>query len=177
MRPRSAIWLLVPVAFVAAAASWNYFSAQRPLSSALASDPRNGGLSEFAHYQWYVNPNVLVFDLRGVSETNSELDVLRSLLQYTQAVKSRNFSKVVLAYKGQPRFMLKGSYFKQLGVDYSHQNPVYTLRTLPEHVYNLDGTPAFGTWTGGWLGVVKHQMHDLNAFSRQWFLSDAASGN
>lgn len=177
MKRRSIIWILVPILVIAAIASWNYFSAQHQLSSALASDSRNEGLSEFAHYQWYVNPSVLVFDLRDVSGTNSEADVLRSLLQYAQAMKSRNFSKVVLAYKGDPRFMLEGSYFKKLGVEFSYQNPVYTLRTLPEHVYNLDGTPAFGTWTGGLLGVVGHQMQDLKSFGRQWFLTDAANGN
>ncbi|TNY27002.1 hypothetical protein [Fulvimonas soli] len=177
MKRRGLLWLLVPVVVIAAIAGWNYFGVQQPLSKALAADSRNEGLSVFAHYQWYVNADVLVFDLRGVSGTNSEADVFRSMLQFAQAVQSRNFNKVILAYKGTPRFMLEGAYFKQLGVEFAYQNPVYTLRTLPEHVYNLDGTPAFGTWTGGLLGVVGHQMQDLNEFGRQWFINDAAGGN
>lgn len=168
-------WILAPIAVVVVVAGWNYIALQRPLSSALSADPRNEGIGVLTHYEWYVNPDVLVFDLRDVSGDNSEADVLRSLLQFAQAMQNNDFDTVVLAYKGNPRFMLKGAYFKQLGVEFSYQNPVYTLRTLPAHVYNLDGTPAFGTWTGGWLGVVGHQMEDLNAFGRRWFLTDAVN--
>jgi hypothetical protein len=159
---------------LAAVAGWNYVALQLPLSSTLHADPRNEGVGVFAHYEWFVNPDVLVFDLRSIAGSNSEADVLRSLLQYAEAMQSDDFGTVILAYKGHPRFMLKGSYFKQLGVEFSYQNPVYTLRTLPEHVYNLDGTPAFGTWSGGLLSVVGHQMEDLNAFGRKWFLTEAA---
>ncbi len=177
MKRRNVVWLLVPIAVVVAIASWNYFAVQRPLSGTLSADPRNDGLSIAAHYEWYVNPSVLVFDLRGISGTNSEADVLRNLLQFANAMQSHRFAHVVLEYKGSPRFMLEGAYFQQIGKQYGYQNPIYTLRTLPQHVYHLDGTPAFGTWTGGLLGVVGHQMQDLNTFSRQWFLADAASGN
>ena len=167
--------LLMPLATVAAVAGWNYVALQRPLSNTLRVDPRNEGIGVFVHYEWFVNPDVLVFDLRNVSGNNSEADVLRSLLQYAQAMQRHAFNTVILAYKGDARFMLKGAYFKQLGVEFSYQNPIYTLRTLPEHVYNLDGSPAYGEWTGGLLGVVGHQMEDLNAFGRKWFLTDAAS--
>ena len=170
---RWGLWIVMPLAVMAAIAGWNYVALQRPLSSALGADPRNDGVGVIAHYGWFVNPDVLVFDLRDVSGNNSEADVLRSLLQFAQAMQNANFGTVILAYKGHARFMLKGSYFKQLGVEFSYQNPVYTLRTLPEHVYNLDGTPAFGTWSGGLLGVVGHQMEDLNSFGKQWFLEEA----
>lgn len=177
MKHRKIVWLLVPVAAVAAIMCWNYFTVQRPMSSKSNSDPRNDGLSITAHYQWYVNPSVLVFDLRGFSDTNSEADVLRNLFQCAHAMKSHSFDRIILEYKGNPRFILKGTNFKQVGNEYGYQNPVYTLRTLPQHVYNLNGMPAFGTWTGGLLGVVVHQMQDLNTFGRQWFLADAANGN
>jgi len=104
----------------------------------------------------------------------SAMDVSRTLLQFSEHLKDENFDKVVLSYKGNPRFVLKGSYFRTLGEEYGVQNPIYTLRTLPENVYNLDGSPAFGTWTGGWLGVIGKQMEDLNEFHRAWYLSDIA---
>jgi hypothetical protein len=44
---------------------------------------------------------------------------------------------------------------------------------LPEHVYALDGTPAFGTWTGGWLGVMGKQLDDSNEFHKQWWVNEA----
>lgn len=33
---------------------------------------------------------------------------------------------------------------------------------MPSHVYNLDGTPAYETWSGGWLGVMNKQLEDLD---------------
>ena len=57
-------------------------------------------------------------------------------------------------------------------MEFGTQNPVYTLRTLPENIRNLDGTHPYGTWTGGWLGVTSRQMEDLKQFSNDWFLTE-----
>lgn len=169
-----AILLLLSVA-LGAIALWNYATAHRPAAQAISADPRNKGIDVLVHYKWFINPNVLVYDLRGVSGDNSPADITRTLLQSASSLKAKKVDFVVLSYKGNPKFMLKGDYFHTLGVDYGIQNPVYTLRTLPENVYGLDGKQAFGTWTGGWLGVLGKQMEDLNEFHRRWFLSDLAS--
>ena len=153
-------------------ALWNYFSLYRPVTQSLSSDPRNEGVDVYVHYRWYINPNALVFDLRSFSQNNSSVDVTRNLLQTANALEKKSFDQVFLAYKGKPKFMLEGKYFKNVGEEYEFQNPVYTLRTLPENVLELDGTPAFGSWTGGWLGIMSKQMEDLGKFHKRWFLSD-----
>ena len=51
------------------------------------------------------------------------------------------------------------------------------MRTLPENVFKMDGTAAFGTWTGGWLGVVGKQMEDFSEFHKQWYISDLAKAS
>lgn len=84
--------------------------------------------------------------------------------------KDQSFERVVLSYKGSSKFQLEGSYFHTLGSDYEFQNPAYTLRTLPENVYELDGSPTFGSWTGGLIGVVGKQMEDLNQLHARWYL-------
>lgn len=157
---------------IAGIALWNYLSVHRPASQAISSDPRNKGISVFVHYKQFVNPDVLVFDLREVSPTNSATDVTRTLLQTASSLKSNKVESVILSYKGKPKFMLKGGFFHTLGIEYGTQNPVYTLRTLPENVYKLDGRQAFATWTGGLLGVTGKQMEDLSEFHKQWFISD-----
>lgn len=156
---------------------WNYVALQRDAWAVLKGDPRNAGIELFAHYQWFVNPSTVVFDLRHVPGDKSALDVSRTLLQFAERKKGDRVELVILAYKGQPRFLLKGEYFNTLGVEYEVQNPVYTLRTLPENVYNLDGSAAFGTWTGGMLGVLGKQMEDLTEFHARWYMSAAASGS
>ena len=172
---RSAIKIAI-IAIVSALAvfAWNYVALQRNASQVIENDPRNKGIEVISHYEWLVNPNVVVFDLRNVSDQNSQLDVTRTLLQFSEKLKDHKFDHVVLAYKGNPRFLLKGDYFHTLGIEYNTQNPVYTIRTLPENVYNLDGTSAFGTWTGGVLGVLGKQMEDFGDFQKRWYLSDLA---
>ena len=63
-----------------------------------------------------------------------------------------------MANKGEIKFKLKGDYFKQLGEEYSYQNPIYTTRTFPENILNLDGTNAYSRWTGGIIGVTEKQI-------------------
>lgn len=152
--------------------AWNYVTLQRPADRVIADDVRNSGIEIFTHYEWFITPSVLVFDLREVSGSNSTLDVTRVLFQFADKLQGSKFKSVILCYKGVPKFMLTGDYFNELGTEYRFQNPVYTLRTLPEHVYNLDGTPAFGSWSGGWLGVITKQLEDLSSFNRRWYLSD-----
>ena len=118
---------------------------------------------------------MLVIDLRKVSGTNSPADVTRVLLQFAQSQKAKTYSQVKLAHSGTKKFILKGDYFQTLGVEFGEQNPVYTMRTLPENVYLLDGTAAFGTWTGGILGVLGKQMEDFSEFHKRWYVTDLAN--
>lgn len=157
------------------AAIWNYAALQRPLDAAIARDGRNAGLSARAHFGHFVDADVAVFDLRTVGAENSQADVFRLFLQFADATKDRNFGRVVLAYRGVARFQIDGSYFQELGRGYAEQNPVYTVRTFPEHLFRPDGSRAFQEWSGGWLGVVKAQMDDFSEFHRQWYLNDLAA--
>jgi hypothetical protein len=159
---------------VAAVLLANYFLVHHALATVLDKDPRNKGIAAFAHYDHFVVPGTLVLDLRGVAETNSAADVFRVLLQFAASQKDRNYETVKLSFRGEPKFLLRGTYFKTLGAEYGTQNPVYTMRTLPENLYRPDGTAAFGTWTGGLLGVLGKQMEDFGEFHKQWYIYDLA---
>jgi hypothetical protein len=150
----------------------NYQSVGRPLTRVLTSDPRNAGISASAHFGGYVNRPVLVFDLQTVSGTNRPMDVFRVLLQFSAEMKQRRFTRVELTHRGQIKFFIAGDYFEQLGNEYSEQNPVYTMRTFPEHLFMPDGSRAYETWSGGLLGVLSKQMEDFNDFHRKWYLND-----
>jgi hypothetical protein len=116
--------------------------------------------------------NDIVFDVQSVSGEMSMADMTRRLLKTADALKRSEFKRVYLAYHGQEKFYFEGSYFKQVGEEYGSENPIYTLRTMPENVHNLDGSPAFETWTGGLLGVLGQQMDDVNQFHRKWWAND-----
>ena len=152
--------------------SANYFFLQRHMNNVLSDDSRNSGIKVWVHYKWFVNPTELKYDLRSVSDQNSPLDVNRVVLQFSVKVKDTKYKKVYLSYKGEDKFYFKGDYFQNLGKEYEFQNPVYTLRTLPENVYQLNGELKYGVWEGGLLGVLGKQMEDLNDFAKDWFLDD-----
>jgi len=156
-------------------AAVNYFSLQQTVSKVLHDDPRNDGLQVFVHYKYFINPSVLVYDLREVSGTSSPMDVMRVLLQFAAQQKDRSFEIVELSHKGKQKFRMKGEYFHLLGQDYGTQNPTYTIRTMPENLYRPDGASAFGTWTGGMLGVLGRQMEDVTSLHREWYIDDLSS--
>lgn len=153
-------------------ATWNYFGVYAPAAAEVSKDSRNGVVSIWVYRQYGLLPSTLVVDVRRVAGEASSLDVIRVLLQSAVGLKDKTFEKVVLAHSGEYKFYLEGSYFKQLGQEFGAQNVVYTLRTLPENVYQPDGNKAFPSWTGGLLGVVGKQMGDLNDFSMQWYGND-----
>jgi hypothetical protein len=144
---------LIIIAFTAVGliciGGWNYLTVVDPVESTLALDSRNHGIDVRVHYQNYLNASVLAFDLRSVSGESSMADVFRVFLQSSKALRSHEFQKVELQYRGDVRFLLEGAYFKRLGDEYDIQNPVYTMRTFTSHLYRPGGTRAFHEWTGG----------------------------
>ena len=101
------------------------------------------------------------------------VDVFRRLLKAAEALKDRDYARVYLSSHGKEKFYLEGAYFKQIGEERNFQNPVYTIRTFPENVYRLDGTRAFGSWEGGFIGVMGQQMNDANDLQKEWWVDDA----
>lgn len=152
--------------------SFNYFTLTKPYDDMFKTDYRNQGVEASVYYQYYVNPNVLVFDVKNISDTNSMADVFRVLWSYSSTVQHKSFERVELAFKGKTKFYLKGDYFQSLGKSYGIENPIYVINHLPENVYNPNGSKAFKTWTGGWLGVAQKQIEDFNDFHRKWYLNE-----
>lgn len=150
----------------------NWVNLQRHMANVIKDDPRNDGIKVWVHYKWLVNPMELKYDLRNISDESSPLDVNRVMLQFSEKIKDKQFSKVYLSYRGEDKFYFKGDYFQNLGKEYEFQNPIYTLRTIPENIYTLNGEPRYGSWTGGWLGVASKQMEDINTFAKDWYLDD-----
>jgi hypothetical protein len=164
-----AIAILVAVAGIQAYA---HLSLQSPLNSAIQADARSKGINASVSYDNWIPGSTIVFNLKEVSGTNSPADVFRVFLQFAENQKANTYSRVILAHKGKRKFIIEGDYFKVLGQEFGPQNPVYTIRTFPEHVFDLSGKQAFANWTGGVFGVVNKQMEDFNEFNKQWFIND-----
>lgn len=166
------ISLLLLSVIVGGVFSFNYFTLVKPYDEMFKSDYRNQGVEASVYYQHYVNPNVLVFDMKNISNTNSMADVFRVFWSYSGTLKHKKFERVELAFRGKAKFYLKGDYFQSLGKSHNVENPIYVINHFSENVYNLNDSKAFATWTGGWLGVAQKQMEDFNNFHRKWYLNE-----
>lgn len=147
------------------------YELQSAMEKVLSND-RNKNVEVLVYFSDLHNSQDLVYDLVNISGEDSAADIFRILLQFSEQIKEKNFDSVHLSYQGQEKFFLKGDYFQKLGKEYSVQNPVYTVRTFPENVYNPDGYQAYPTWTGGVIGVVGKQMEDFTDFYKKWYLND-----
>lgn len=143
-----------------------------PVKTKIQADSRNKGITLKAHYRSYVFPQALVLNITGIEGSHSPLDVFRTVLQASQALKDKDFKEVFLSCKGTNKFKLTGAYFKELGTTYDSQNPLYTVRTFPANVLNLDGTPAYGKLEGGILGVFNAGMEQFSNLSEKWYGKD-----
>jgi len=129
-------------------------------------------VSAHAYYQFGVVPDSVVFDLWKVGWRTSQAEVLGVFLRFSDKMKDRKFREVRLAYRGETKFILSGKDFRDIGREYSYQNPVYIVRTFPEKLRTPDGKKAFSTWSGGLLGVLGRQMEDVNELGQRWYLGD-----
>ena len=153
---------------------FNYVNLQSPMNRVLRADARNEEIVVSVHFSAYVNPSVLVYDLRSVAGTKSRADIFRVFLQFASAVKTQRFDAVEMAFRGTTKFKISGEYFRKVGEEYSWQNPVYTIRTFPQNLMRPDGVKAYPGWTGGLLGVVSKQMDDYRDFHKKWYVEDLA---
>lgn len=168
MRKLLSVFALIVCAIVAV----NLAFVTVPAMVAKNHDPRNAHVRLYAHMRWGVDPTTIVADLWGVTPEASMADVDRVLFDTAEAFQNKTFSQIELAWRGSGRFLMDGDYFRQIGRERVWQNPVFVIRTLPENLKLMNGQPAFGTWTGGWLGVINQQMEDHKEFHRQWYLKE-----
>jgi hypothetical protein len=129
-------------------------------------------VSALAYYRYGVAPNAIVLDIWAAEGGSSAAGTIGGLVEFAEALADRSFETVVLAYRGRARFILDGDDFRRIGCEAGWQNPVYTIRTLPEKLRRPDGRRAYSTWSGGIIGALSAQMDDVNSFAQDWYLRE-----
>jgi hypothetical protein len=166
-------WIWGVAALVALALGANAISVGYPLWKIAREDLVGRDATLFAYHRFGVDPSGIVYDLWDVPLDASFADIARLFFVFADEMRGRDFDRIYLAYRGRVKFVMDGRDFKTIGDDrHFGQNPIYMVRTLPEKLVRPDGQPAFGQWTGGWLGVTTKQLEDLNEMHRQWYLDE-----
>jgi hypothetical protein len=146
----------------------NFGLFQDPINKIVQRDDRNGGISVRAHWRWYVDPTVLVYDLREMPAGATGVDALRPFLQFAYKQKDRQFSRVDLAWRGATRYSINGSDFAELGRQYAHRSPVDTMVVMPGLVRRPDGAKAFPAHAGSFAEQNSQLLVDFTTFVNTW---------
>ena len=144
--------------------SANLFLLQEPVNDILHENAAFNGMSVSAHYQYYVVPGVVVYDLQGLSFRQTPIDVHTAFLEFAKKLKEKRYTRVELSYKGVSKFSIDGAGFQRLGEEYANRNFDFVLYSFARLFHPEDGSRG-----------VKTNASDRDAlleFHRQWYGQD-----
>ena len=122
------------------------------------------GMEVSAHYQYWVVPGVVVYDLKGLSRRQTPIDVHTAFLEFAKKLKEKRYSRVELSYKGTKKFSINGASFMKLGQEYAKRNFDYVLYELPRLLDPADAKTA--------IDPKSSDRDALLEFHRHWYGSD-----
>lgn len=148
--------------------SANLFLLQEPVNDILRENSAFHGMKVSAHYQYYVVPGVVVYDLEDLSFRQTPIDVHTAFLEFARELKEKRYSRVDLSYKGTTKFSVDGASFMKIGEEYAKKNFDYVLYTVPRLLRPAGDTPA--------IGNDSTDRDALLQFHRKWYGEDKLTG-
>jgi len=109
----------------------NFIFLQKPMDQILRSNDAFKGMSVSAHYEYWVVPGVIVYDLKTVGAKQTPLDVHTAFLEYAKKLQGTRFRRVELSFRGVKHFDIDGSVFNRIGHEYQKRNFGYVLFDFP----------------------------------------------
>ena|GEM_PF-489521 len=145
--------------------SANALLLQQPVNDVLRSNPAAfSGMEISAHYQYYMVPGVVVYDLRTIGVRQTPIDVHTAFLEFAKKLRDNRYKRVELSYRGTTKFSIDGASFHKIGDEYNKRNFDYVLYTVPR-LFHREGSasaPASST----------SDRDALLQFHRQWYGDD-----
>jgi predicted nucleic acid-binding Zn ribbon protein len=144
--------------------SANLFLLQEPVNDILHRNSAFAGMEVSAHYEYWVVPGVVVYDLQKLSFRQTPIDVHTAFLEFAKKLRTRRYSRVNLSYHGITKFSIDGNGFRKLGDEYAKRNFDFVLYSFPRLFHPEDHVhgPEPGT----------SDRDALLVFHRQWYGED-----
>ena len=142
--------------------SANLLLLQQPVNDILRENSALRGMKVSAHYQYWVIPGVVVYDLEELSFRQTPIDVHTAFLEFAKKLKAKRYSRVDLSYQGTTKFSIDGESFARLGEEYSKRNFDYVLYSFPRLFRAADGTKP----------MPSGERDALLEFHRRWYGKD-----
>jgi hypothetical protein len=147
--------------------SANLLLLQQPVDDVMKENSSLAGMQVSAHYEYWVVPGVVVYDLRGISLNQTPMDVHKALLEFAKKVRDKRYSRVELSYKGTTKFSIDGESFRRIGNEYAKKNYDFVLYSFPKLFHAEDG--AKNAAAGASAGDALLEFH------KQWYGNDSMS--
>lgn len=111
--------------------SANLLLLQQPMDEVLKENAAFSGMKVSAHYEYWVVPGVVVYDLQSLGFKQTPIDVHTAFLEFAKQLKEKRYSRVDLSYQGTTKFSIDGAAFQRVGEEYAKRNFDYALYTFP----------------------------------------------
>jgi predicted nucleic acid-binding Zn ribbon protein len=143
--------------------SANTFLLQEPMNQVLKENSAFNGMHVRAHYEYWIVPGVVVYDLRDLSVRQTPIDVHTAFLEFAQKLRDRKYTRVQLSYRGNTKFEIDGASFRQLGNEYAKRNFDYVLYKFPQ---------LFRPTQPSQINKIDSARDALVQFHREWYGRD-----
>ena len=140
LRNRKLVFVGTPLIAALIGYSANLFLLQEPVNDILRENAAFRGMKVSAHYEYWVVPGVVVYDLKSLSFRQTPIDVHTAFLEFAKTLKDKRYSRVDLSYRGTTKFSIDGESFKRLGDEYARRNFEFALYEFPSLFRAADGT-------------------------------------
>lgn len=164
IRHKKLVFVGTPLVAALIGYSMNLFLLQEPANAALRENAAFEGMKVSAHYQYWIVPGVVVYDLRSLTVEHAPIDVHTAFLEFAKSLREKRFSRVDLSYKGVTKFSMDGASFRQVGEEYAKRNFGYVLYRVPRLVRAEEGAVA--------PSANASDQEALLQFHRAWYGQD-----
>lgn len=131
LRNKKLIFVGTPLVAALVGYSANVILLQEPMDEVLEQNAAFRGMKVSAHYQYWVVPGVIVYDLQDLHFRQTPIDVHTAFLEFAKKLKEKRYSRVELSYRGATKFSIDGQSFAKVGQEYAKRNFEYVLYDFP----------------------------------------------
>jgi len=163
LRNKKLVFVGTPLIAALVGYSANLFLLQQPMDDVLSNSTAFSGMQVSAHYQYWIVPGVVVYDLRELSVRQTPIDVHTAFLEFAKRLQEKKYDRVELSYRGTTKFSIDGGSFQQLGREYAKKNFDYVLYSFPR---------LFQAENGARKPTGPTNRDLLLQFHRQWYGQD-----
>src|ERR1044071_4171758 len=142
LRNKKLVFVGTPLIAALIGYSANLFLLQEPMNDILKKNAAFNGMKVSAHYQYWVVPGVVVYDLKSLDVRQTPIDVHTALLEFAKKLREKRYSRVDLDFRGVTKFSIDGASFAQLGNEYARHDFNFALYKLPRLVKPAVDSPS-----------------------------------